>query len=622
MSVEENEKAVRLPLDYYRILMVPLQADRHQIEIAYRQRLEHPLSPDYSPEALEGRQLLVHEAAQTLLDPQQRQTYDTHLMAAHPDLDVDERLIPGALIILWEIGEYRAAVDLSILLRQHRHPATLDLLLTQVLSQFKLARESWQSHDYEQAARHFQQALTDLESHRCFPHLQRELSSDLKRLRPYRILQLLTAPANTPERQQALILLQNLIQERGGLERHLPDGSNLSPEDFMRFLERCRHHMTLAEQHSLFESILKQSTQPEPIATYITAQTLLARALLENRPSLVRRARRYLRQFPHQPDLSLERAICALMLGHLEEALSCLNQSTDQEALAAIQKMSQGSPDLLPGLCRYTEQWFSQEIFPQYAGLEGVVPSLERYFGTPQVTAYLDEMPPEEDGIDLPFVGVNRQPQPEQVLSSGSEPGRVATVVPPPSPIMPNPPSPPLPTPSPPVGDPPLPRASDLPPPRRPSVPVSRRRRSARAPMALTVATGVVAMILMGISWQVLKGLLTPADPPPLPVADLPSTLPPPPPTPVVIATPTIPAPWADTRRVRILSQDGVRIREQPNVQSRALGTALFREELPVMEIELGTDNIPVWLRIQHPRQGVGWIAAQIDTRPLVEKVP
>ncbi|MEN9220673.1 MAG: SH3 domain-containing protein, partial [Thermostichales cyanobacterium GMQP_bins_62] len=524
------------------------------------------------------------------------------------DLDIDERLSPGALIILWEMGEYRAALDLSMLLRQQRHPATLDLLLTQVLCQFKLAREAWQGHDYEQAALYFQQALSDLESYRSFPHLQRELSSELKRLRPYRIVQLLSAPANTPERQQALMLLQTLIQERGGLERHLPDGSNLSPADFMRFLERCRRHMSLSEQQSLFESILKQSNQPEPVATYITAQTLLARALLENRPSLVRRARRYLRQFSHQPDLSLERSICALMLGNLEEALACLDQSSDQEALNLIRQYSQGSPDLLQGLCRYTEQWFSQEIFPQYAGLEGVKPSLDRYFSNPQVTTYLDEMPPEEDGIDLPFVGVNRpvvvERPPAEVGSSPPAAARVATAAPPP-----------------PVAEPSLPRAADLPPPRRSSA-SSRRRRSTRAPLLFTLGTGVTAIVLMGISWQVLKGLFTPAAPPVVPVADLPPPPPPPPPTPAVAITPSIPAPWADTRRVRILSTDGVRIREQPNVQSRTLGTALFREEVPVIEIELGTDNIPVWLRIQHPRQGSGWIAAQIDTRPLVEKLP
>ncbi|GAB4218390.1 MAG: hypothetical protein OHK0012_27160 [Synechococcales cyanobacterium] len=140
--------------------------------------------------------------------------------------------------------------------------------------------------------------------------------------------------------------------------------------------------------------------------------------------------------------------------------------------------------------------------------------------------------------------------------------------------------------------------------------------------MVLTLGALGVALGLMAVSWQILKGLFTPAAPPPI-VTDL--ETPPvviPSPTPEVVITPAIPPAWVGTTQVRILSSDGVRIREQPNVQSRALGTALFQEVVPVVEIELGTDTIPVWLRIEHPRQGRGWIAAQIDARPLVEKVP
>ena len=270
---------VRVPLDYYRVLMLSPRADEHQIEQAYRERLdpkpgERSWLLGFSPQAVEARAQLIQEAASVLLNPEARQNYDEHLMPADPTLTVEEPLLPGVLCLYCEVGEYQAALDLAQQMLEQGHPARSDAILARAIARLELGREAWQQGSYEEAARSLQAGLAELEEYQAFPQMQAEIRIDLGKLRPYRILQLLSHEANVfsrtgqeaadanGERQQGLALLKAMLDERGGIEGMGQDGSGLSTEDFLRFIQRVRRHLTLKEQQELFAVSYTHLTLP------------------------------------------------------------------------------------------------------------------------------------------------------------------------------------------------------------------------------------------------------------------------------------------------------------------------------------------------------------------------
>ncbi|MDX2272072.1 MAG: DnaJ domain-containing protein [Cyanobacteriota bacterium] len=694
-----EETTVQVALDYYRILMLPIQADDRQIEQAYRERIRPPqetapdrsLWPGFSPQALQGREQLLQEAASVLLDPQQRQNYDAHMMAANPSLDIPDPLLPAALLILCETGDFQAALQVSEALLAHPSLFHADALLTMGIARLELGREAWQQGSFEQAAQSLEFALHQLEHQKAFPDLQAELKESLGHLRPYRILHLLGLDESDSQRAEGLSLLQGMLQERRGIEGLGQDGSTFSTEDFLRFVQRLRRQMTLAEQQELFE---READRPSMVATYLAVQVLLARGYVENRPALVRRGRGYLARLAQRQDVHLEQAICSLLLGQTEKALHHLQQAREPEPLRFIQEQSAGSPDWLPGLCQFTERWFEQEIFPEFRGLEVGSVDLRTYFDNPQVQAYLDEMltSGKEDSAPLPSrihipnferAGVAAaagstwnyglgegwgaaphpemlSPQPPQprsdtevegmavgrqgrgdpstnsafsegmMAASAPQRGAASTEVLPPRmadlPAYANvaemglrPPSQEGERWSGEVGDPTLSHRH------RPS-----RKRSPRSPspaplLRLAGGVGVVVVCLVVIV-QIVRGLLTPTPPGPTeqpqvqldqaPV-EIPEAAPTPPPA------PTIPPDWQGVQQVRVVSSDGIRIRQQPSLEAGVVGAAPAQSSLRVVKAQLGTDGqVPLWLQVEPEGSPGGWVAAQLGNTPLVEKLP
>jgi DnaJ-class molecular chaperone len=73
---------VRIPLDYYRILGVPIQATDSQLSQAYHDRALQLPRREYSDAAIEARKQLLDEAYSVLSDPEQRAEYDAGFLAA------------------------------------------------------------------------------------------------------------------------------------------------------------------------------------------------------------------------------------------------------------------------------------------------------------------------------------------------------------------------------------------------------------------------------------------------------------------------------------------------------------------------------------------------------------
>lgn len=413
---------MRIPLDYYRILGLPMQATADQLKQAHRDRTLQLPRREYSEAAIATRRSLLDKAYAVLSDPAQRKQVDETLLSTQYESDsdvvtieIDDQQLIGGLLILQELGEYELVLKIG---RPYLSSGTAtikdgrfgdprivlsDIVLTIALACLELGREQWQQGQYESAAEALETGQELLLREGLFAGVRGEIQSDLYKLRPYRILELLALPDNQDsDRQPGLRLLNDMLRERGGIDGTGNDQSGLSIDDFLRFIQQLRGYLTAQEQQALFE---EESRRPSAVATYLAVYSLLARGFAEHQPALIRRAKSMLVHLGSRQDVHLEQSVCALLLGQTEEASRVLELSQEYEPLAFIRENSQGAPDLLPGLCLYAERWLQDEVFPHFRDLAKREALLKDYFADEQVQAYLEELPADGEVVSEGSLG-------------------------------------------------------------------------------------------------------------------------------------------------------------------------------------------------------------------------
>ena len=430
-----------IPLDYYRILGVPIQATAERLQEAHHDRVRQMPRREYSEEAIEKRKQLIDEAFEVLSNPQERTRYDANFLAKTyeleplgtggqnrengaspqtslrnsqtPSLDIDDDRAIGALLLLQELGEYELVLKLARPLlgshptesdpdRENRPGSAAvirsDITLVAASAYLELGREQWQQNQYEKAASSLEAGQALLLRESLFPNLRGDMQADLNKLRPYRILELLALPEEqSVNRQRGLQLLRDMLSERSGIDGSGDDRSGLDVDDFLRFIQQLRPHTTAAEQQLLFE---REARRPSAVATYLAVYALIARGFADRKPALIHRAQLMLVQLGRRQDVHLERSICALLLGQTETASHALELSQEEEALAFIREHSRNSSDLLPGLCLYGERWLQDDVFPHFRDLADRKASLKEYFADEQVQAHLEALPSEAELSD------------------------------------------------------------------------------------------------------------------------------------------------------------------------------------------------------------------------------
>jgi ARC6-like, IMS domain len=449
---------VRIPLDYYRILGLPIQAPAEQLTQAHHDRTRQMPRREYSENALAARRALLDEAYGVLSDPGKRAAYDERFLTTQyesevtstveqtPHIDIAEQHLVGALLILQELGEYELVLKVGrpylssgrlsgggtgLKSGQFGDPqvALSDTVLTIAFACLELGREHWQQAQHETAAEALETGEELLVREGLFEGIRAEIQSDLLRLRPYRILELLALPENdnARDRRKGLDLLQDMLRERDGVDGAGDDHSGLNMDDFLRFIQQLRSYLTAEEQQVLFE---EEARRPSAVATYLAIYALIARGFAEHQPALIRRAKLLLSKLSARQDVHLEQSVCALLLGQTEEANRLLELSQEYEPIAFIREHSQGSPDWLPGLCLYTERWVGGEVFPHFRDLSQHRASLKEYFADDQVQSYLEELPLEgAEGVPMAIGLAGRTVAPVPTTPSEWRPEAAATTV-------------------------------------------------------------------------------------------------------------------------------------------------------------------------------------------------
>jgi len=570
---------VRIPLDYYRILGLPIQATAEQMRQAHRDRTQQLPRREYSEVAIQARKQLIDEAYAILSAPEERKAYDVSFLAKtykdqsdrletkpgidpgdreatlpykntqlqsipqeplqsiasikstpkeamasannasvslggvvepnSPSIEIGDRQFVGALLLLQELGEYELVLKLTrpylsnnnmgLVDGRFGEPALIipDITLTVASAHLELGREQWQQGQYENAAQSLESGQELLLRENLFPQMRGEIQADLYKLRPYRVIELLALPEEKAlSRHRGLQLLQDLLNERGGIDGQEDDRSGLGIEDFLKFIQQLRRNLTTTEQKSLFEA---EARRPSAVATYLAVYTLLAQGFAQKQPALIRKAKLMLMQLGRSQDVNLEKAVCSLLLGQTEEASRALELSQEYEPLSFIRENSQDSPDLLPGLCLYADHWLSEEVFPHFRDLADKSALLKEYFADEHVQAYLEALPTEAEAANQwvvvqPRARLGLEPDEQTSVPRASE----TAAVPFPSTVRPEGPPPSFPSTnqeektgisanaSPPLGMPGGYSASPIPPSNR----RSSRRSSSRLPLETDASLG------------------------------------------------------------------------------------------------------------------------------------
>lgn len=401
---------MRVPLDCYRILGLTHLSGLDKVHRAHRDRLLSMPRREYSDAAIASRKRIIDKAYETLTDRDRHSASNESdalesdsnrpVLTLPPQIEADEKDFAGLLLILYELGESEKVLSLakpyydpeeSEYQSARISPHDPDLLLSVSLSYLDLGREYWKQGQYESAASSLESAQEILLREGLFLSIRSEIQADLFRLRPYRILELLASPDNhTEAHRKGMSLLQEMLDARRGIDGLGNDYSSLGIDDFLRFIQQLRSYMTAIEQQTLFE---EEARRPSSVATYLAVYSLIARGFSQRQPALIRRAKGLLVKLSAKQDIYLEKAVCALLLGQTEEASAAIDQSGEDEQISYIRQNSEGAPDLLPGLCLYSERWMQEEVYPHFRDLMSQIVSLKDYFADEQVQAYLEELP-------------------------------------------------------------------------------------------------------------------------------------------------------------------------------------------------------------------------------------
>lgn len=283
-------------------------------------------------------------------------------------------------------------------------PLRPDIVLTMIFSFLELGDREGRNGCYEEAVVHFETAQKILVQEDLFPQIQGQIDRRLDRLLPYRVASLVALPLERHEqRGQGIQFLEELLEcacidEVLGQERF-----GLNSEQTIQFIHETIPALTAAEQRNLFTQVARDSYQESTntlnimqlACTYLQVHALIAQGFAYRNPQSIYTAQQILEHRLSQrlEVTTIDRAICALLLGQTEEAISILDTIAESAALIAIRQQSQGHKDLLRGLCWYIESWFKDHVFPCFRDLVDTNSSIHDYFDDHNVQEFADRVP-------------------------------------------------------------------------------------------------------------------------------------------------------------------------------------------------------------------------------------
>ncbi|CAK8569678.1 unnamed protein product [Lathyrus sativus] len=424
------ERHVSLPLDLYKILGAETHFLGDGIRRAYEAKFSKPPQYAFSNEALVSRRQILQAACETLADPASRREYNQSLVDDDEDSSILTEIpfdkVPGALCVLQEAGEMELVLRIGGGLLRERLPKTFkqDVVLAMALAYVDISRDAMalSPSDFIVACEMLERALKLLQEEGASslaPDLQTQIDETLEEITPRCVLELLALPLDDEHRarrEEGLQGVRNILWAVGGGGAAAIAGS-FTREDFMNeaFL-----HMKAAEQVELF--VATPSNIPaESFEAYGVALALVAQAFVGKKPHLIQDADNLFNQLQQtkvtnirnapslytpmemekrEVDFALERGLCALLVGELDQCRSWLGLDSDSSPyrnpsiIDFIMENAKGDDEDsdLPGLCKLLETWLMEVVFPRFRDTKDTSFKLGDYYDDPTVLSYLEKL--------------------------------------------------------------------------------------------------------------------------------------------------------------------------------------------------------------------------------------
>ncbi|GMP81514.1 hypothetical protein CsSME_00036199 [Camellia sinensis var. sinensis] len=422
------ERHVSMPIDFYRVLGAEMHFLGDGIRRAYEARVSKPPQYGYSQDVLIGRRQILQAACETLSNPRSRREYNQGLAEDEFDTiltDVPWDKVPGALCVLQEVGETEVVLQIGDSLLRERLPKSFkqDVVLAMALAYVDMSRDAMalSPPDFIKGCEVLERALKLLQeegARSLAPDLQTQIDETLEEITPRCVLELLALPLADKyqtKRGEGLQGVRNILWAVGGGGAAAIAGG-VTREDFMNeaFL-----HMTAAEQVDLFAAT-PSNIPAESFEVYGVALALVAQAFVGKKPHLIRDADNLFQQLQqtkvtalanpahvytargeiHEMDFALERGLCSLLMGELDDCRSWLGLDSDNSPyrdpsivnFVLEHSKDDKDNDFLPGLCKLLETWLMEVVFFRFRDTKDITFKLGDYYDDPTVLRYLERL--------------------------------------------------------------------------------------------------------------------------------------------------------------------------------------------------------------------------------------
>ncbi|CAL9242377.1 unnamed protein product [Arabidopsis halleri] len=425
-SIDRPERHVPIPIDFYQVLGAQTHFLTDGIRRAFEARVSKPPQFGFSDDALISRRQILQAACDTLSNPRSRREYNEGLLddeEATVITDVPWEKVPGALCVLQEAGETEVVLRVGEALLKERLPKSFkqDVVLVMALAFLDISRDAMalDPPDFITGYEFVEEALKLLQEEGASslaPDLRAQIDETLEEITPRYVLELLGLPLGddyAAKRLNGLSGVRNILWSVGGGGASALVGG-LTREKFMNeaFLR-----MTAAEQVDLF--VATPSNIPaESFEVYEVALALVAQAFIGKKPHLLQDADKQFQQLQQakvmameipamlydtrnnwEIDFGLERGLCALLIGKVDECRTWLGLDSEESQYRnpaivefVLENSNRDDNDDLPGLCKLLETWLAGVVFPRFRDTKDNNFKLGDYYDDPMVLSYLERV--------------------------------------------------------------------------------------------------------------------------------------------------------------------------------------------------------------------------------------
>ena len=183
-------------------------------------------------------------------------------------------------------------------------------------------------------------------------------------------------------RQEGIALLEQLVQQRGGLEGDLD--TDFPQAEFQPFFKQIRQFLTVQEQVDLFS---RWGDGGSATADFLASFALTAAGFVQRKPERIQAAFQRLQAGGQAGGMEVFLACQQLLLGQVDQAQTLFEAGADE---ALRQWADEQSDDPLGRLCAYCCDWLSREVLPGFRDIEADV-DLEAWFADRDVQAYVEQ---------------------------------------------------------------------------------------------------------------------------------------------------------------------------------------------------------------------------------------